>query len=906
MKKRGFVFLFLVVIVVFLVGDIYASYQLGNITINKSYSIDKSYAPNGKISGWINISFNNEPVNSLFESSFNNEQAILIELINKTNGFQKTCTPVDCKITYSTTNAASSKTFNLVSGDKKTIGFKIDGKIVNINSISFDIESTATESCTSQLEIDFFKDNNIDFINYKAGGIGCLQLRNYGCYSSNPNLIIVSLDNSPKKHCQRIKLTKSPAFRIGAWVRKDSGMKNVTVALYDLSRDAITGANCRLPDASPSGGESSCIINFTNIQEKDYYVCIYTEPSGVGTYKIRGYADYQNGCAFYDNGNEIAAYEIFSEGTKFAPVGLVNVTNNLTNGDLLGALAKDYIWSRYGNLECSPSCVIPVEFSSTASQSITLKNLKIKYETDLGPGSETTSFYDLNEAPATLTTNNFQRLNLGDVFSVPLDYGNKTFELKFAGNKLFSEIIIVEKVPNIISLNKNRVAGGVPTEFVVLANSSEGNITKFIWEFGNGDRKETGINKVTYAYNATGNYAMKITAIDSKQLQSYKTFTINVVSPKEEANSSLEEMKKYLSNVKQNISSYTEFQQKGIKSVLRIDELNTNILDLEREYKQANSENGYIDIMKKIVALKIPELVTLNKKAENIPFLPIEDDINLDVLKTASGGDYTSEEEQPYKRAILAWNQENMNIKISYKEFSAKFKNENLPFIEFFDVTVNEKKDLSYNPYFIIKKTENLSFKENYLESEDRGYYYIILNDPRKTISFYTTEKIDFSNIPMFIAPEFSRLTISAGDISSGGENPFRWGIFILVIIILLIIGLISYIFLQRWYKYKYEKYLFSNANDLFNIISYINNAKKEEVKEKEIAARLKKAGWSSEQIAYALKKYAGRKTGMPFEIPLIKIATSKNPPSPTNQQNIGDIGGFGHKPGEVRGFLNK
>ena len=42
-------------------------------------------------------------------------------------------------------------------------------------------------------------------------------------------------------------------------------------------------------------------------------------------------------------------------------------------------------------------------------------------------------------------------------------------------------------------------------------------------------------------------------------------------------------------------------------------------------------------------------------------------------------------------------------------------------------------------------------------------------------------------------------------------------------------------------------------------------------MKEKDIIGSLKKSGWKSEQINYIMKKYYGKRTGMP-EIPVGKI----------------------------------
>ena len=83
--------------------------------------------------------------------------------------------------------------------------------------------------------------------------------------------------------------------------------------------------------------------------------------------------------------------------------------------------------------------------------------------------------------------------------------------------------------------------------------------------------------------------------------------------------------------------------------------------------------------------------------------------------------------------------------------------------------------------------------------------------------------------------------------------------------------GFIVYLILQEWYKNKYENYLFKNRNNLYNLITYIENTKNKGLKSKEIMEKLKKAGWNSEQRTYAIKKHSGKRTGM-FEISPKKI----------------------------------
>jgi uncharacterized membrane protein YraQ (UPF0718 family) len=90
-----------------------------------------------------------------------------------------------------------------------------------------------------------------------------------------------------------------------------------------------------------------------------------------------------------------------------------------------------------------------------------------------------------------------------------------------------------------------------------------------------------------------------------------------------------------------------------------------------------------------------------------------------------------------------------------------------------------------------------------------------------------------------------------------------KWIFFGLIIFLILVVSGIVYSIVQAWYDRKYEDFLFPNKNNLYNLIIYINNSKKKGMKDEEIVKNLKKSKWSSEQIRYVMRKYAGKRTGM-------------------------------------------
>ena len=95
---------------------------------------------------------------------------------------------------------------------------------------------------------------------------------------------------------------------------------------------------------------------------------------------------------------------------------------------------------------------------------------------------------------------------------------------------------------------------------------------------------------------------------------------------------------------------------------------------------------------------------------------------------------------------------------------------------------------------------------------------------------------------------------------------------------------------MQEWYRRKYEGHLFNNRNDLYNLISYIQSATKSGVSDDEMANKLRRIGWSSEQVNYVVRKYSGRKTGMVEILPLGKVLdkfNKKHVPVPKNNPGM-------------------
>ncbi len=845
---------------VLLIGLVSADFKVGNL----SHNIEKNYGPKDYIIGWINISLDEEPSNSIIETNFKNSIS-LKELLDLNSGFSKTCSTKDCSSDYSSSNPQSSEEFDLSKGEEVVYGIKFTGQITSIKSINFSIQSDAEKDCNNQLKVDILNDGLIDTGNVKTSEEICSSLRSDGCFDETESTELGIIGVTP--YCQKITLSESPGFILGAWVKKGAEHKDITMHLYD-GYGAVDGGNCTLPEADPNGGEVSCSINYLVTKSKDYYVCVNSNDGG--DYKIKASSSPEEKCGFqgYPKKTENAAYYIFATGKKFNSIGNIKISSSLQNGKEFQIIAENYIKNKYGDLDCSDGCIIPIKFISEKEQKVKIENLKAVYDKTNVQGSETTEFYELEESPAKISAVP-QKISLDKAnFSVPSSYGNATFILKLGDNDIFSEKISVQKIPIIKNLRPVETAAAVPTIFRISVES-ENNITKYEWDFGDGKNKPTTTNRITYDYNSTGKYSVKVTAKDSKGKEGYSIFEVNVKSPESVINTTLKEKLGNLENVTKQIEGLPLFYKDSIKSILDLDNVNSGLSNLQREYKGASSESDYINIVSKLLKLEVPEEIVESKSADSIDFYSDENEINLDVLKEAGGGDYDSSDERNYINAILFWNQENLDSKMTFKEFSAKYGNSQEPIVRVFEIKFNNEENWNERAYLFIKKMKNLSFKENYLEDEGQGYYIIDLERAMDTIIFYTTEDVDFGSLPAFVSPSLTDLDISESDgIFNGVANQNKLLVILISIIIsVLILAYIAYIIMQQWYKNKYENYLFKNKNNLYNLVNYIGASNKKGMTNSEIEKSLKKAGWKSEQIVYVMKKYSGKPAGM-VELP--------------------------------------
>ncbi|VVB83941.1 PKD domain protein [uncultured archaeon] len=844
-----------------------ADFSVGKI----SHSTTQSYSPGETIIGWANISLTDEPSNSLLISFFDGEEGnniSLMDLIRKDSnaGFEKTCSPSDCNNNYEevSDSGKTSTDFGFISdGDSKIFGLKVGGD--NLDSInnyfSLSVASNAQESDVPQLSIDILNDGQIDWQSYKPsvsfGG------KNYGCYVSSPT---EQPDLTTTNYCENMTLPASPNVTIGANIIQGTGGS----ASFRLSIQGEDGDSEYCDATTTTGGEISCSPkggNFKITEEQDFFVCIKAKNSvDSNKYKInRETSGTKCGYAGTYTGSFSSNFEIFAQTAKYASVGSFVLNNTELkkydgNSHSIESEINDYILSRYNN-DCSDGCIIPIKFSGL-TQSASVSNAVVKYTAD-EISTTAKTIYNLTETPAlisTPTSSRFQRLYLDEAgFNVPEDYGNYTFSLNLNDDELFFDNASVE-ASAIRYLTPTTVGINYPATFTAGINSAT-NATEYTWNFGDSTSSEvTTTNKISHTYTQVGTYVIIVSIIDVKGKSYSKQFSVIVQPASEIVPALLDEAEAGIANVKVEISNFSQFEKESINNTLNLGEMENNITQLRAAASTAASEADYEAILEKLIAIKIPTEISSTASGSDLLFYPQESNVDLEAISKIYNENYDLSKSDAYKNAVVEWNVGYVNAELSFNEISYTHNNYEEPLVKVFDIVItNTGADTSY---FVIRDAGNILLKDSYSETRSNGYIYIP-SSGQQEIVFSTTEDVDFTNLPMFVSPALSKLTLP--EVSAAEKENNKWATFAIIAVIIVLAALIIWVAMQIWYKKKYENHLFKNQNNLLNVLNYIKSSKEKGMNDKDIIAQLKKSGWNSEQAAYAMKKYSGKSVGILF-----------------------------------------
>lgn len=886
MKKDVFILMF-VIVFLFSISLIISDFTQGE----KLYHLDLIYGPSQPITGWVNISLEDEPTNSLltgFDSSIE-----LKDFLDETDA-SYSCSPNDCESNYASSGIGlSSKKFTLNGLDYEVLGVRLTGQVTGVNSLSFEIATNAGKSCIHPMQIDVLDDGmDNGVIDWKAeivsDDFSCILSNNHGCwdesdYSSGQEFLITD-----SQYCEKINLL-APAknFEIGGEVIEVSGGE------VDFKIEINAGINsgeCIV--TTSSAGEISCNVEFDDALEENVEseVCISVDNSDDnGKYQIK----YEDVSPCGSAGSQEYDFPIFVNPGKYDAVSDFTFNQNLINDGNTGINLADEIWyyinDKY-NGDCEPECIVPLKFYSGVSQTNTISNLNLIYEK--GGSLSETKIYNVVETPALINAD-FQKLSLieGD-FLTPDNYGNEEFILELNGDEIFSEDIEIKQVPEINSISPNIIPALVEVEFSVMLEDSGINLT-YSWDFGDGSGKETSeTNTIKHSYPDIGSYDM-IVKVSNDYGESSKTFQINVISPEEAIGTTLTEYEEDLASLEIDLNNLPVWIKTEIQGKFDLDNLKSSVNLQKKKYEEASGDEDYVEIMASLLNLKIPYKLDTSQIINPLTFFPNKEQLNLEVLENFGAGK-PDESEDKYHNAVNNWIQENLDIFLESKTYSFYYRNSKIEqLVSYFKIVLIPKQDLEEVYLIVNGNPEKINFKDT--DTKESGSISEAVIFPElietKTIEFLYPEGVDIDNLPVYISPELKYLNtgIIAGVCNSNkkcekalGEDykncrtdckPLGWTVFLLLGV--LFGAFIVYIVLQEWYKRHYESKLFKNKNQLFNLINFMDNSLNQGIKKSEIFSKLKPLGWISEQLNYSWKKLHGKRTGM-WEIPVFKWIEKK------------------------------
>jgi len=848
MSKRGGIYFFVgIIFLLFAVNFASALFSLGN----PAYSIEKSYGSGENVRGWIDIKLENEDSESLLSSSTGANIPIL-EVAKEVAGLKYSCNPTDCKKSYTLSDKSLKQSFTLGNNESAIVGINLTGNISSIISFNISISSDALEGCQNQLDIDFFDDGTNEIKNTKYSSAVCSGTKDYGCFKSTNPYVEAKIGSTP--YCEKVTLRKAPAHEIGMKLKRIGSTKQISVKFYNLSGSEM--ATCNLADKTGSSyEEESCIIEYPLEKEETGYVCVYSS-DGETEYSIRGYQT-TNGCGFREipdgKNQEVAAYAIFSQALKYDKIGNLILPDEWT----LGGHYIDFLKSKYKNTDCTKGCIIPIKIKSNQPQKVDVSDLKIDFETILFGQQNEQLLYKASDSKISLNTEGIQRIYLNSLeISVPKDLGQQNFKIYLGGQQILSENLEIKNVPTPESLEPMNTAAALPTEFSVFV-SMNGNIS-YTWDFGDGHQETTAIPKVTHTYLQIGTFDLIVSATNNEGFKGVKTFNIVVESPYNAINSTLNKKVLKISDLKKQISnSFSPSEQTSINDFLKLSDAEDELKKIQETYLKTNptSNSTIISMMEDLVKIKIPDKIVITKRADAIPFYSPEGSIKYDVLKKIYNSE-TDYDGTNFENKVKTWNQNNLDTKITFKEISGKYGNEFSPISKTFEFDVTKKRSMNYTPIFFLPDLYNLKF-DGEIESENStGYLFIPLRKDSEKIIFSTTDEADFTSIGVFISPAADYLGIQT---IINEDNTMRTVWILIGVLGFVVVAMFVYIIIKMLMRRKHESQLFKNRNEVYNIITFIENGKRKGKNEKEIEDGLRKAGWSSKQVNYMLKTYAGK-----------------------------------------------
>ena len=866
-------FLMLLALVIALSGVVISEVETSGSTFQTEYS------PGETVKGFLNLTLTEHDYNSLITSS--EDESMLLSDFLKANAnagnFSFTCTPGDCSSNYEVSGGSTSLVVPLTIGTPNTVGFVLYGTNVNLNSVNFTVTSDFGQQVGRPLEAVFFEELEWGYESFSEE----YRDKDWGCYEPTGAVYSNSLVGVTA-HCERIFSHETNSFFVGA--RVDEGdTKDLLMSVY--GSDGSSYGDCEFDPNSEDEDGDGCIIPIdSGTYPSGYYdVCVTSTDNFNTGYKIFNDST-GDSCGYFANGfanveNSTVDYSIFLSGAKFA--------NATFLGDLglnfldLADAADRIINDRYGR-DCTLGCVLPIKFDGFI-QNLEIKDVKIEYSST--GNFENNNVYDLDELPALIDSTGTVNLGL-TLFNVT---STGEYSIFIGEDEIIKRNVKILPAPIVRAVTPLNPPAGVPVSFFAdVTNAPKNASLTYNWDFGDGVKVTTNTPNVTHVYPEVLLYILGIEVKNSDGLGSFKTFNIHTLNPRAAINFTLLEKRNTFDKFVKDLRLDSSWYNEALESSINVQDYSDALDALVKLESAAFTNDDYLSVAKELYDLDIP--VVLGKQIESgSSFLTDLGDVHPEVVASFAGG-ISGDDLEGYPEEVLRWQDANIESSINSNSYLVNFwSGDSNGVFRTYEVTLNSFSDTP--SYLVINKPFSEVFFRNEISAEKEGTSTVIVIDPleqEKKFEFYVK---DSEPVSFFVSPRLSEIilpeeidpTCNYNNICEEETEDYNTcradckpvGRAIFYTILSVFFVLILYSILQFWYKVHYENFLFGgNRKELFNLLSFVTNARSRGVSEVHIRGGLKKQGWSLERVNYVLKKSRGERTGMLEILPFEKIAS--------------------------------
>lgn len=355
---------------------------------------------------------------------------------------------------------------------------------------------------------------------------------------------------------------------------------------------------------------------------------------------------------------------------------------------------------------------------------------------------------------------------------------------------------------------------------------------------------------------------------------SYLNVTIQAESSDTESlvNSTLNNLYEQVDDFKELLSDFDLNTKTQIEKQVNLTNIISKLDSIKDELEEADNGSEYDALLDDLELIEVPNSARVSVESNGNILPPLRKEyININALETVVL-DESIENEEVYLDYLHNWNFNNIDGSVDYKTIEIT-TGTNIEVLKFFTMNVNNAGDSG--AIIFINEMENIEF-DGLMDGPESGYFYKILGS-KSQIRFSTSEDITQFDLDYFVSPPMESLKIDEGTFVPEADEGFlpEWLLIVLIFLVLFILFITGFIILQVWYKKRYEVYLFKDKNNLYNVLVFIDKAKKKGMTDPEIEKSLRVHGWEQDQIEYAMKKYRGKQTGIPNIIPIDKVVDS-------------------------------